>query len=140
MLKTFFLLLPEAPCFPFFYHFSRFSFSSHSSPSQFLTMNLVLIPRDYSHESCMQNTAKGSNTSRVISLCLSALHPLLLSPFLFYHQQMFAQQITSPSPKEVPFQTGLNTQRSMHVDVCVPCVSMRVFECLFSVACICKCL
>lgn len=87
VLETFFLLLPEAPSFSIFHHFSRFCFSSHSSPSQFLTMNSVLIQCGYSHECCMCNTAKGSNASEVIFLCLSALHLLLLIPYLFFYQQ-----------------------------------------------------
>ncbi len=81
VLENFFLVLPEAPCF---HHFSRFCFSSHSSLSQFLSMNPVLIQCSYSHECCMHNTAKGSNASEVIFFCRSALYLLLLILYLFF--------------------------------------------------------
>ena len=72
----------------------------------------------------MQNTAKGLNTSKVILLrcSLSTLHPLLLIPYLLYQHQMFAPPITPPFSRKGPFQTVLDTQRSMQELPVLTCV------------------
>lgn len=127
--------------FPFFFIFQGFVSSSHSSPSQFLTMNSVCIQCGCSNECCLLNAAKEPNASKVIfrRLCLSASHPPLLIPYLSIspenvhstnHSTLFQEGSIAGTLKY----SEINTGTALYQDVCLfarmPCVSMCMCACL----------
>lgn len=122
--ETSVLLLPEAPYFPIFHHFSRYCFSSHFLASWNLTLNSVLIQSSYSHECCMNGTVEGSNISKAVFVFTTYL---ALSPYPPHH--LFQEWSLSSSIKHFKINPG----SAMCLNVCIlpVCTCMRT--------CICAC-